>query len=127
MDTKKYLSLIEERNKEIEREKEKHGRRFGQPKEKSQFADVKTEIRINKEYFRNAGIELDEAEEPQTKEADADQPAASGKTEDADAQKMDLPELELSSEKEAEIDLSNVEWDVDGLNEAEPEKESAEE
>ena len=40
---------------------------------------------------------------------------------------MDLSELELSSEKEAEIDLSGVEWDVDGLNEAEPEKESAEE
>lgn len=127
VDTEKYLSLIEERNKEIEREKEKHGRRFGHPKEKSQFADVKTEIRINKEYFRNAGIELEEDEEPQTKEADADQSVASGKTEDADEQKMDLSELELSSEKEAEIDLSGVEWDVDGLNEAEPEKESAEE
>ena len=127
VDTEKYLSLIEERNKEIEREKEKHGRRFGAPKEKSQFADVKTEIRINKEYFRNAGIELEEDEEPQTKEADADQSVASGKTEDADEQKMDLSELELSSEKEAEIDLSGVEWDVDGLNEAEPEKESAEE
>lgn len=127
VDTEKYLSLIEERNKEIEREKEKHGRRFGHPKEKSQFADVKTEIRINKEYFRNAGIELEEDEEPQTKEADADQSVASGKTEDADEQKMDLSELEFSSEKEAEIDLSGVEWDVDGLNEAEPEKESAEE
>ena len=127
VDTEKYLSLIEERNKEIEREKEKHGRRFGHPKEKSQFADVKSEIRINKEYFRNAGIELEEDEEPQTKEADADQSVASGKTEDADEQKMDLSELELSSEKEAEIDLSGVEWDVDGLNEAEPEKESAEE
>ena len=127
VDTEKYLSLIEERNKEIEREKEKHGRRFGHPKEKSQFADVKTEIRINKEYFRNAGIELEEDEEPQTKEADADQSVASGKTEDADEQKMDLSELELSSEKEAEIDLSGVEWDGGGLNEAEPEKESAEE
>ena len=127
VDTEKYLSLIEERNKEIEREKEKHGRRFGHPKEKSQFADVKTEIRINKEYFRNTGIELEEDEEPQTKEADADQSVASGKTEDADEQKMDLSELERSSEKEAEIDLSGVEWDVDGLNEAEPEKESAEE
>ena len=127
VDTEKYLSLIEERNKEIEREKEKHGRRFGHPKEKSQFADVKTEIRINKEYFRNAGIELEEDEEPQTKEADADQSVASGKTEDADEQKMERSELELSSEKEAEIDLSGVEWDVDGLNEAEPEKESAEE
>ena len=65
LDTEKYLSLIEERNKEIEREKEKHGRRFGQ-KEKSQFADVKTEIRINKEYFKNAGIDIEDEEDKST-------------------------------------------------------------
>ena len=39
---------------------------------------------------------------------------------------MDLSELELSSEKEAEIDLSGVEWDVDGLNDPETAKESGE-
>ena len=114
MDTEKYLSLIEERNKEIEREKEKHGRRFGQPKEKSQFADVKTEIRINKEYFRNAGIELEEDKEA------AGEPAE-------DEEIPDLPDADPIEAKEVEIDLSGVEWDVDGLNEADPGKESAEE
>lgn len=102
VDTEKYLSLIEERNKEIEREKEKHGRRFGQPKEKSQFADVKTEIRINKEYFQNAGIDLEDDKEPEEQES-------------------------VSETKEADIDLSGVEWDVDGLSDPEPAKDAGEE
>ena len=114
VDTEKYLSLIEERNKEIEREKEKHGRRFGAPKEKSQFADVKTEIRINKEYFRNAGIELEEDKEA------AGEPAE-------DEEIPDLPDADPIEAKEAQIDLSGVEWDVDGLNDPQTSKESGEE
>ena len=114
VDTEKYLSLIEERNKEIEREKEKHGRRFGAPKEKSQFADVKTEIRINKEYFRNAGIELEEDKEA------AGEPAE-------DEEIPDLPDADPIEAKEAQIDLSGVEWDVYGLNDPQTSKESGEE
>lgn len=119
VDTEKYLSLIEERNKEIAREKEKHGRKFGQPKEKSQFADVKTEIRINKEYFRNAGIELEEDEEA---------------VEEAKTENMPSPEELLPDEKtdpvkdkEMEIDLSGVTWDVEELNESQPQETAPEE
>lgn len=127
VDTEKYLSLIEERNKEIEREKEKHGRRFGAAKEKDQFADVKTEIRINKEYFRNAGIELEEDEETVEESTAADQQTGremtAGETGAADG---DLSqESDPIKEKEADIDLSGAKWDVDGLEETE--KEAAEE
>jgi hypothetical protein len=97
VDTEKYLTLIDERNKEIEREKEKNGRRFGQEKEKSQFEDVKTEIHINEEYFRNAGIELED-----TEEISEDPAENSGQ--------------ETASGKEESIDLSGVTWDVDGLD-----------
>lgn len=105
VDTEKYLLLIEERNKEIEREKEKHGRRFGGgTKEKSQFADVKTEIRINKEYFKNAGIELED--EP---EESADQTT--------DAQGETAGTIEAAAASDDAVDLSGVTWDVEGLEE----------
>ena len=114
LDTEKYLSLIEERNKEIEREKEKHGRRFGQ-KEKSQFADVKTEIRINKEYFKNAGIELeDEEDEPADMQAETSAAGEEGLAAGDDPFPV----------KEEQIDLSGVTWDVEGLDESAPAKEA---
>ena len=120
VDTEKYLSLIEERNKEIEREKEKHGRRFGHAKEKSQFADVKTEIRINKEYFRNAGIDIEEDEEIPEQQTPEEKPSAeptvSAKEATDQAIEMpDLPDMDPIEAKEVEIDLSGVQWDVDGL------------
>lgn len=131
VDTEKYLSLIEERNKEIEREKEKHGRRFGQPKEKSQFADVKTEIRINKEYFRNAGIELEDDKDPADQETaagpDAGKTGSGEKTSEKKEYPEELPELGISETKELDIDLSGVEWDVDGLDDPEPAKDAGEE
>ena len=129
VDTEKYLSLIEERNKEIEREKEKHGRRFGEPKEKSQFADVKTEIRINKEYFRNAGIELEKDEETTAEQTPVDEKRvqteeAVGKEDPSDGN--DLSDAELTEGKEMEIDLSGAQWDVEGLEEPDPETKTQE-
>ena len=129
VDTEKYLSLIEERNKEIEREKEKHGRRFGEPKEKSQFADVKTEIRINKEYFRNAGIELEEDEETTAEQTPVDEKRV--QTEEAVGKEdpsygNDLSDAELTEGKEMEIDLSGAQWDVEGLEEPDPETKTQE-
>ena len=120
VDTEKYLSLIEERNKEIEREKEKHGRGFGQPKEKSQFADVKTEIRINKEYFRNAGLEVEDDAGTDAKQETAREQGAEHEkpVEETGAADEDIPELKDALEKkEMDIDLSGAEWDVDGLDE----------
>lgn len=123
LDTEKYLSLIEERNKEIEREKEKHGRRFGQ-KEKSQFADVKTEIRINKEYFKNAGIELeDEEDEPADMQAETSAAGEKATTSAAPGE-GDTAGGEEFPVREEQIDLSGVTWDVEGLDEPAPAKEA---
>ncbi len=125
LDTEKYLSLIEERNKEIEREKEKHGRRFGQ-KEKSQFADVKTEIRINKEYFKNAGIDIeDEDGEDKSTDTQADMSATDEKANTSAAPKEgDTAGGEEFPAREEQINLSGVTWDVEGLSEQASEKES---
>lgn len=58
-DTEKYMSLIEERNREIEREEaEKMGRRIVHASEKT--PSIKPEIKINEEYFKKAGIPLDD-------------------------------------------------------------------
>ena len=123
LDTEKYLSLIEERNKEIEREKEKHGRRFGQ-KEKSQFADVKTEIRINKDYFKNAGIDIededDESTDTQTDISATDEKANTS----AAPEEGDTAGGEEFPVREEQINLSGVTWDVEGLSEPASEKES---
>lgn len=55
-DSDKYLRIIEERNKEIRKEKE------NEAKEQSAAAisAAKPEIRINEEYFEKAGVSLEE-------------------------------------------------------------------
>lgn len=58
LDTEKYLKLIEDRNKELQKEKEK-----GKPVEEQEtnlYANRQTEIKINKEYFSKMGISMDE-------------------------------------------------------------------
>lgn len=63
VDTEKYLKLIDERNKEIQKEKAKKERE----EEPSPYAAVKPEIKINAEYFEKVGIPLEEEaeEEPE--------------------------------------------------------------
>lgn len=73
-DTEKYLRLIEERNREIERERaEKKGRKtlenFGE-----KHTVIKPEIKINEDYFRKAGIPIEKDEEIQTDEEEMMQP-----------------------------------------------------
>lgn len=53
VDTEKYLSLIEERNKEIQKQKT-----AGTPAEKevSAYANRQTEVRVNKEYLEKLGL-----------------------------------------------------------------------
>lgn len=63
-DTEKYLKLIEERNKEIRKEKEKG--RTELKKEQAITAAAKPEIRINAEYFDKAGIPLETEEKEET-------------------------------------------------------------
>lgn len=71
VDTDKYLKLIEDRNREIEKEKE---RREGKTPENkaSIYANRKTEIRVNKEYLEKLG--LAEEKEDTGEEPDGDEP-----------------------------------------------------
>ena len=60
VDTEKYLKLIEERNREIEKQK-----KAGKPIEEREpniYANRQTEIKINQEYFDKMGISLDNDE-----------------------------------------------------------------
>lgn len=73
-DTEKYLRLIEERNREIERERaEKKGRKtlenFGE-----KHTVIKPEIKINEDYFRKAGIPFEKEEEKATEDPEIMQP-----------------------------------------------------
>lgn len=71
VDTDKYLKLIEDRNREIEKEKE---RREGKTPENkaSIYANRKTEVRVNKEYLEKLG--LAEEKEDTGEEPDGDEP-----------------------------------------------------
>lgn len=60
-DTKEYLKLIENRNKEIEKEK-----KASEKNEKSEtflYANRQTEIKINEEYFEKMGLALEQEAE----------------------------------------------------------------
>uniref|UniRef100_UPI004056A7DD hypothetical protein n=1 Tax=Agathobacter sp. TaxID=2021311 RepID=UPI004056A7DD len=65
IDTDKYLKLIEDRNKEIAKEKEENEEEL---KKVSIYANRKTEIKINQEYFEKMGIALEEEAERETQE-----------------------------------------------------------
>lgn len=69
-DTEKYLRLIEERNREIERERaEKEGKKIKEKSVESLFT-VKPEIKINEDYFRKMGIPLEKEQEKNEEEED---------------------------------------------------------
>lgn len=68
VDTEKYLKIIEDRNREIEREKNEGKPEYEQQKreEKAIYANRQTEIKINQAYLDKLGLsvpEEDEAEE----------------------------------------------------------------
>lgn len=69
-DTNKYMQLIEERNKQILKERAKAKKEEEQP---SVYAQIKPEIKINEEYFERAGIPLvdEEPEEIPDEETEA--------------------------------------------------------
>ncbi len=58
IDTQKYMHLIEEENIKRAKEKELHGDMPAAPT--SEFVAEKPEIKINEDYFRNAGIAIDD-------------------------------------------------------------------
>lgn len=72
VDTEKYLKLIEERNREIQKEKDKG--KSAEAKGSSIYANRQTEVKINQEYFEKMGIATEEEvkdEEEDVKEKEA--------------------------------------------------------
>ncbi len=67
VDTEKYLKLIEERNKEIAKEKAKKDKEEAAGPEPSIYANRQTEVRINEEYLRRMGLSLEEQLEKEEK------------------------------------------------------------
>lgn len=66
VDTEKYLNIIDDRNKERERLKEKSNNK--KTIEPSIYANRQTEIKINQEYLEKLGISMEENSEEETKE-----------------------------------------------------------
>ena len=61
VDTEKYLRLIEDRNKELQKDKDKG--KAPEERESNIYANRQTEIKINQEYFDKLGISLEEDNE----------------------------------------------------------------
>ncbi len=99
-DTKKYLQIIEERNKELEKERQKKKTWAKSEKKASPYPEP--EIRINKDYFIQNGIPLESENEDTTDNA------AGSKTEDAPVQEMleenalpkEAPEIKVNLDAE---------------------------
>lgn len=85
LDTEKYLKLIDERNREIQKQKE-----IGKPieeRERNIYANRQTEIKINQEYFEKMGIAL----EDDTKESE---------------EVVDIPQVEIK----VDLDADYFQW-----------------
>lgn len=64
LDTEKYLKLIEVRNQELKKQKEKD--KPLEERESNLYANRQTEIKINQEYFEKMGIALEEEKEEES-------------------------------------------------------------
>ncbi len=114
-DTEKYLRLIEERNREIERERaDKKGRKtlenFGE-----KHTVIKPEIRINEDYFRKAGIPFEKEEDKKAEDEEMMQPLedegvieSTLKRAAADIQHLFAEDLKAESEYEENPAKRNV-------------------
>lgn len=93
VDTEKYLNIIEDRNKERERLKEKANTK--KPIEPSIYANRQTEIKINQEYFEKMGISMDDnVEEPK----------------DAEQNTEDIPDKDKMAEISLDLDADYFRW-----------------
>ena len=103
VDTEKYLTLIDERNREIKRQKE-----AGKPKSAGSdaklYANRQTEVKVNTEYLVKLGLAADEeAAESQSEETSKDVAAAEGDEENIPQyDDLDLLQDELEKEQQGE-------------------------
>lgn len=128
VDTEKYLKLIEERNKEIQKEKaEKEGKPAH--KEPSIYANRMTEIKINKEYFESHGIALEDEISEDTKSDTDNKLSENGKRSAKEAnqsQEDDATVVSKISDALENMDISEVMKDTEDVAEEIPESKIAE-
>jgi hypothetical protein len=97
LDTEKYLNIIEDRNKERERLKEKSNNK--KPIEPSIYANRQTEIKINPEYFEKMGISMEENSTEEAQEGTIEK------------QIMDeIPDKEKMAEISLDLDADYFKW-----------------
>ena len=113
VDTEKYLSLIEQRNREIKKQKEEGKEK---PKtavsEKSIYANRQSEIKVNTEYLEKLGYALEEeaAAEKKTELASSSIEKAADIEKD-DPVSMTAEEMKAQDEKlKADLDADYFEW-----------------
>lgn len=111
VDTEKYLKIIEERNREIEKEKNE-----GKPREESEpklYANRQTEIRVNQEYLDKLGLSVVDETEKEIASSDA------GK------KKEDEELKELEAEVRVNLDADYFRWkEEQGGSDSDKEKKS---
>jgi hypothetical protein len=98
VDTEKYLKLIEERNKELERQKN-----AGKPeeeKERSIYADRQTGIKVNQEYLDKLGLALEEALEEESRQEQQSEEESGAKQEAEIRVNLDADYFQWKEEQE---------------------------
>lgn len=99
VDTEKYLKLIDDRNKEIEREK--NAAKPVEKKEASIYANRQTQIKVNQEYLDRLGYSI--VEEAQNPEAQIEREAAKQDEDDEELKR-------LQAEIHVDLDADYFQW-----------------
>ena len=105
VDTEKYLKIIEERNREIEKEKMEGRPEYEQEKreEKAIYANRQTDIKINQEYLDKLGLSvIDETE----KEVEADKGVSYADDDDEEDEEL----KQLQAEIRVNLDADYFQW-----------------
>ena len=101
VDTEKYLKIIEERNRELEKQKNE-----GKPEEDEEvsiYANRQTEIKINQEYLDKLGLSvIDETE----KEVEADKGVSYADDDDEEDEEL----KQLQAEIRVNLDADYFQW-----------------
>ena len=101
VDTEKYLKIIEERNRELEKQKNE-----GKPEEDDEvsiYANRQTEIKINQEYLDKLGLSvIDETE----KEVEADKGVSYADDDDEEDEEL----KQLQAEIRVNLDADYFQW-----------------
>lgn len=112
-DTDKYLKLIEEQNKALEREQKK----AKMQEEGSKYAKIKPEIKVNAAYFERMGIPLEDAKDGEAKESAAGFRSAADVPQDAENEEQfsDESKETVVPEIRVNLDAEYFKWRDNGL------------